>query len=50
MKVNLLVNYGWEGELVDMKNGGLRSDNVSRLDLIVQWGEGGWAVFFQFTS
>jgi undecaprenyl pyrophosphate synthase len=38
MKVNLLVNYGWEWDLAGLKNGGLRSDGVSRLDLIVRWG------------
>lgn len=32
MKMNLLVNYGWEWDLAGLKNGGLRSDNVSRLD------------------
>jgi undecaprenyl diphosphate synthase len=40
MKVNLLVNYGWEWDLAGLKNGGLRSDEVSRLDLIVRWGGG----------
>jgi undecaprenyl diphosphate synthase len=40
MKINLLVNYGWEWDLAGLKNGGLRSDNVSRLDLIVRWGGG----------
>ena len=40
MKVNLLVNYGWEWDLTGLKNGGLRSDEVSRLDLIVRWGGG----------
>ena len=38
MKVNLLINYGWEWDLAGLKNGGLRSANVSRLDLIVRWG------------
>ncbi len=38
MKVNLLVNYGWEWDLAGLKNGGLHSDEVSRLDLIVRWG------------
>jgi undecaprenyl diphosphate synthase len=33
MKVNLLVNYGWEWDLAGLKNGGLRSEDVSRLDL-----------------
>ncbi|HJT51836.1 MAG TPA: undecaprenyl diphosphate synthase family protein [Nitrosospira sp.] len=40
MKVNLLINYGWEWDLAGLKNGGLRSSNVSRLDLIVRWGGG----------
>lgn len=40
MKVNLLVNYGWEWDLNGLKNGGLRSSDVSRLDLIVRWGGG----------
>ncbi len=40
MKVNLLVNYGWEWDLDGLKNGGLRSRDVSRLDLIVRWGGG----------
>jgi undecaprenyl diphosphate synthase len=40
IKVNLLVNYGWEWDLEGLKNGGLRSEEVSRLDLIVRWGGG----------
>jgi undecaprenyl diphosphate synthase len=40
LKVNLLVNYGWEWDLEGIKNGGLRSADVSRLDLIVRWGGG----------
>ena len=40
MKVNLLVNYGWEWDLDGLKDGGLRSADVSRLDLIVRWGGG----------
>ena len=40
MKVNLLVNYGWEWDLAGLKNGGLHSGEVSRLDLIVRWGGG----------
>jgi undecaprenyl diphosphate synthase len=40
MKVNLLVNYGWEWDLNGLRNGGLKSDDVSRLDLIVRWGGG----------
>jgi undecaprenyl diphosphate synthase len=38
MKVNLLVNYGWEWDLAGLKDGGLRSGDVSRLDLIIRWG------------
>jgi undecaprenyl diphosphate synthase len=40
MKVNFLVNYGWEWDLNGLKEGGLRSAEVSRLDLIVRWGGG----------
>lgn len=40
IKTNLLVNYGWEWDLAGLKNGGLRSSEVSRLDLIVRWGGG----------
>ncbi len=40
MKVNLLINYGWEWDLAGLKTGDLRSDDVSRLDLIVRWGGG----------
>jgi len=40
MKVNLLVNYDWEWDLAGLKNGGLRSDEISRMDLIVRWGGG----------
>jgi len=40
IKVNLLVNYGWEWDLAGLKSGGLRSDEISRLDLIVRWGGG----------
>jgi undecaprenyl diphosphate synthase len=40
MKVNLLVNYGWEWDLDGLKTGALRSSDVSRLDLIVRWGGG----------
>jgi undecaprenyl diphosphate synthase len=40
MKVNLLVNYGWEWDLDGLKEGRLRSADVSRLDLIVRWGGG----------
>ncbi len=40
MKVNLLVNYDWEWDLAGLKNGGLRSNEISRMDLIVRWGGG----------
>ena len=40
MKVNLLINYGWEWDLGGLKDGNLRSNDVSRLDLIVRWGGG----------
>jgi undecaprenyl diphosphate synthase len=40
MKVNLLCNYGWEWDLDGMRNGGLHSRDVGRLDLIVRWGGG----------
>src|SRR5450631_45943 len=40
IKVNFLVNYGWEWDLNGLKEGGLRSADVSRLDLIVRWGGG----------
>lgn len=40
IKVNFLVNYGWEWDLAGLKNGGLRSAEVSRMDMIVRWGGG----------
>ncbi|MDO8861621.1 undecaprenyl diphosphate synthase family protein [Haliea sp. E1-2-M8] len=40
IKVNFLVNYGWEWDLAGLKNGGLRSADISRLDMIVRWGGG----------
>jgi undecaprenyl diphosphate synthase len=40
MKVNLLVNYGWEWDLDGLRQGSIRSQEVSRLDLIVRWGGG----------
>jgi undecaprenyl diphosphate synthase len=40
IKVNFLVNYGWEWDLNGLKDGRLRSAEVSRLDLIVRWGGG----------
>ncbi len=38
IRVNFLVNYGWEWDLAGLRHGTLRSDDVSRLDLIVRWG------------
>lgn len=38
MKVNLLVNYGWQWDLQGLCGGSMRSADVSRLDLIVRWG------------
>jgi undecaprenyl diphosphate synthase len=40
IKVNLLVNYDWEWDLAGMNSGGLRSADVSRLDMVVRWGGG----------
>ena len=40
MRVNLLLNYGWEWDLAGLAQGALRSKEVSRLDLIVRWGGG----------
>jgi undecaprenyl diphosphate synthase len=38
IRVNFLVNYGWEWDLAGLRHGRLRSEDVSRLDLIVRWG------------
>ena len=41
IKVNLLVNYGWEWDLQGIKRSGcLRSQPVSRMDMVVRWGGG----------
>lgn len=40
IKVNFLVNYGWQWDLDGLRDGALRSAGVSRLDLIVRWGGG----------
>jgi len=40
IKVNFLVNYGWDWDLSGLAEGRLRSLDVSRLDLIVRWGGG----------
>jgi undecaprenyl diphosphate synthase len=38
MKVNLLVNYGWDWDLDGLKHGKLRSSAASRIDMVVRWG------------
>jgi undecaprenyl diphosphate synthase len=38
MKVNMLVNYGWNWDLEGLKEGSLRSEGIARMDLIVRWG------------
>ena len=49
MKVNLLVNYGWEWDPASLKSGGFRSDEISRPDLIVRWGGApDWAAFYRY--
>jgi undecaprenyl diphosphate synthase len=40
MKVNLLVNYGWEWDLDGLRLGALRSEGISRVELIIRWGGG----------
>jgi undecaprenyl diphosphate synthase len=40
IKVNFLVNYGWQWDLDGLRHGSLRSAEVSRLDLVVRWGGG----------
>jgi undecaprenyl diphosphate synthase len=40
LKVNLLVNYGWDWDIAGMRDGAIRSEEVPRLDLIVRWGGG----------
>lgn len=41
IKVNFLVNYGWQWDLDGLRDGdGLRSWDVSPLELIVRWGGG----------
>jgi undecaprenyl diphosphate synthase len=40
MKVNLLVNYDWAWDLDGLRQGDIRSEAVSRLDLIIRWGGG----------
>lgn len=38
IKVNFLVNYGWQWDLEGLAHGALRSAEVTRIDLIVRWG------------
>lgn len=38
LKVNLLVNYGWNWDLSGLHEGALRSQAIPRMDLIVRWG------------
>jgi undecaprenyl diphosphate synthase len=40
IRVNFLVNYGWEWDLAGLKVGQIQSQEISRLDLIVRWGGG----------
>ena len=40
IKVNFLMNYGWQWDIAGLKDGALRSADVSQLDLIVRWGGG----------
>ncbi len=40
MKVNLLVNYGWDWDIEGLRHGKLRSSEISRIDLVVRWGGG----------
>jgi undecaprenyl diphosphate synthase len=39
IRVNFLVNYGWQWDLSHMKvDGKPYSDDISRIDLIIRWG------------
>jgi undecaprenyl diphosphate synthase len=39
IRVNFLVNYGWQWDLSHMKTDGKPySDDISRIDLIIRWG------------
>ncbi len=40
IRVNFLVNYHWEWDLAGLDCGQIRSEDVSRLELIVRWGGG----------
>lgn len=37
IKVNFLVNYGWDWDLKSYESG-LKSKDISRIDLIIRWG------------
>jgi undecaprenyl diphosphate synthase len=39
-RLNLLANYGWSWDLDGLREGELRSAEISRMDLIVRWGGG----------
>lgn len=38
MKVNFLVNYGWQWDLKETFSGGAGSSAISRIDLMIRWG------------
>ena len=47
MKVNFLINYGWEWDLNELKSAdekkkniynNIHSNDISRIDLIIRWG------------
>ena len=40
IRVNLLMNYDWKWDLDGLREGRLRSEEISRLDMIVRWGGG----------
>jgi undecaprenyl diphosphate synthase len=40
IRVNFLANYHWEWDLDGLRDGAVRSHDVSRLDLVVRWGGG----------
>ena len=39
IKVNFLINYGWEWDLKNYTNSSsIMSSDISRIDLIIRWG------------
>jgi undecaprenyl diphosphate synthase len=40
IRVNFLINYGWEWDLQGLARGRLQSHDVAPLELIVRWGGG----------